>query len=705
MVSRSPISSKAWWGGSNDLAMTARRDRRRFPRLRRKVREDGEVLNDSLANLLARLAGQPDDAESWYLVARLQAAAGEPGWAFLAASQAARIRPDWRRPVWLMADSLARSGLGPEAVGLIMDRGWVDKSDPSAIFAVSRLAIRAGDPEIALPLLDQVLGLDPDHSGALHARIEMLRLSGEEELARSFVAGLAESNGPGARIALARDAIDRRDPGAALEFLDGTPQGVDVHTLRSRALLSLGRYRDAITEARSALALDPTNRSAQRWLDEAEAQLRVTRLVPVPCPLPRRSLPATAATVLHLVSTSLPDKRAGYTIRSQSIGSALGGIGWDPHFVTPPGFPGEPGAPTSVVVDRVTYHRLSPTGVPEQRPDAQAERFLEEAAPLVERLRPLLLHAHSGFVDGAVALGLTEAFDLPVVYEARGFLEDTWLATYPWASPDADRYVMRRQAETRVMELADAVVTLGETMKSEIAARGIPEDKITVVPNAVGAEWLEPIEPDPTLRMELGISGPAPVVGYVSSLRRLEGIDLLVESISLLAGRGVDLLGLIVGDGPELSRLREMAAALGVGDRIVFTGPVPHGEVARYYALIDVFVVPRRDQRVNRLVTPLKPYEAMAAGRLVIVPDLPALGEVVSDGTTGVTFRAGDAVHLADTISRALTDEASTRRIAETARRWVAEHRTWSSNARRYASLYEDLTGVRPSSDEAAPRG
>ena len=132
------------------------------------------------------------------------------------------------------------------------------------------------------------------------------------------------------------------------------------------------------------------------------------------------------------------------------------------------------------------------------------------------------------------------------------------------------------------MELADAVVTLGTTMKAEITSRGVSAEKVTVVPNAVESDWFTPVRRDPDLRVRLGLPGDAVVIGYVSSLRRLEGIDLLIETIAQLVHEGREIAGLIVGDGPELSRLRSRADELGVGDRISIPGPVDHSEVDQF---------------------------------------------------------------------------------------------------------------------------
>lgn len=647
---------------------------------------------DTADELLARLARQPGDPALWLAVARDQARSGNRGWAFLAAEQAAELDPRWRQPVWLMADCLAREGMVESAVRLIEDRGWVDHSDAQSMYSVARLAGRGGDPDMALPLIEQVLEIDPDHPSALDARMRMLRQLGLTRSLRAFVNDLESRRSPNALRTLARDRIDDRDPVVALRYLDDVPDDAETLTLRARAFLTMGRYSRTIAQASAALELDPSNRTARRWLDEARAQRKLTELVPAP--LSRRPLSVVPVNrrVLHIVSSSLPTVQAGYTVRSQAIGEAQLRSGLEPHFLTPPGFPGEE-AGVEESVHGVVYHRLSPTEAPEASPDSQLERFVDEAAPLVERLRPGVLHAHSGFTNGAVAIGLGEAFDLPVIYEARGFLEDTWLATEPWADAEADRYVWRREAETRCMELADAVVTLGAAMRAEILGRGIAAEKVFVVPNAVDASRFRPTGRDDSLASVLGLDLSAVTIGYVSSLRPLEGTTLLIEALSALAESGNRVQLLLVGSGPERENLVDLAAAFGVGDRVILPGNVGWDEVAGHYALIDIFVVPRLRTRVAELVTPLKPLEAMAMERAIVASDLPALREMIEPGRTGLVFPPGNLESLVEVLIRLADDAGMRRRLGREARSWVLQHRTWERVGLKYERLYEQVQG------------
>src|SRR5580704_4655956 len=197
------------------------------------------------------------------------------------------------------------------------------------------------------------------------------------------------------------------------------------------------------------------------------------------------------------------------------------------------------------------------------------------------RIRPAVLHAASNFANGRLALALRERYGLPVVYEVRGFWEDTWLSRHPDAEKLAgsELYLKKRDLETRSMLAADLVVTLGEAMREEIVARGVTAEKILIVPNAVSEEFLRPL-PDATgLRAALGIDPDEYVVGVVSSLVQHEGIGTLLEATAILRARGLPARALIVGDGPERAALQRQAAEAGLAQAAVFTGRVPAAKV------------------------------------------------------------------------------------------------------------------------------
>jgi glycosyltransferase involved in cell wall biosynthesis len=471
----------------------------------------------------------------------------------------------------------------------------------------------------------------------------------------------------------------------------------DDNPARPRLAARLAYREGRLADAVSALDGAPGWRAARL---RRTFQAEVDMLEPGALSLRSNRNPAiTAGTaekgrVLHIVTDALPSTSAGYTVRTQEIALAQRAAGLDPHVATRIGFPvtaGSVDGRATVTVDGVPYHRLLPWVMP-GRMDDLYETHLRYAARLTAKLKPAVLHAASNYANAVIALALRDATRLPVVYEVRGFWEDTWLSRHAGTRDLklSDRYLRTRALETHCMESADLVVTLGEAMRDEIIERGVDPGKVIIVPNGVSEEFLRPLPDDQgKLKESLGIKPGEHVVGLVSSLVAHEGIGTLLEAVKILNDRGVRTRALIVGDGPERPALQRQAAALGID--AIFPGRVPMSQVRAYHAVLDVFVVPRTPDRVCQLVTPLKPVEAMASGLPVVVSGVRALSEIVNDKVTGLLSPPLDPAALADALSELLGSADLRAKLGANAREWVARDRTWAHNAARYREAYERL--------------
>lgn len=255
------------------------------------------------------------------------------------------------------------------------------------------------------------------------------------------------------------------------------------------------------------------------------------------------------------------------------------------------------------------------------------------------------------------------------------------------------RYRATRAMETWAIKRAGHVFTICEGLRRDIIGRGLPESKVTVIPNAVDVEGFQLSgEPDAALKQKLGLDGKT-VLGFVGSFYAYEGLDLLLDAFPKLLERHAELRILLVGGGPQDANLKARAERLGIADKVVFTGRVPHSEVSRYYDLIDLLVYPRHSMRLTELVTPLKPLEAMAQGRIFAASDVGGHRELIRDGETGRLFGAGDATALADTVSAMLNGRENWPAMRQAGRRFVEEVRNWKNSVRNYTDVYRALIG------------
>lgn len=393
--------------------------------------------------------------------------------------------------------------------------------------------------------------------------------------------------------------------------------------------------------------------------------------------------------VLHLVTNSLPEVVAGYTTRTHGLVSAQRRAGLDAQVLTRLGFPVTAGrlvASATVRHDGVPYHRLLPMAVPRLADDALAADVAASLA-LVRRLRPQVLHAHSRYLNARVALGVRDVVGLPVVYELRGLLEETWLSR--GGDPTADVYRLAQESEAEALLAADAVVTISEGLRETALARGVDPSRVVVVPNSVDVRFTAP-PPDPsTVRARCGIDEDEVVVGTLSTLNAYEGLDVLLAAVGLLRDAGHPVRALLVGDGPERGALTRLAHGLPEGTAVL-TGRVPFGDVHAHHAALDVFCVPRLDLPVTAKVTPLKPLEALATARPVVASDLAPLREIVRPGAWGALAPAGDPSALAAALEPYVADAHLRAEHGRQGRDWVLAERTWD----RAAGVYRDLYGA-----------
>jgi PEP-CTERM/exosortase A-associated glycosyltransferase len=279
---------------------------------------------------------------------------------------------------------------------------------------------------------------------------------------------------------------------------------------------------------------------------------------------------------------------------------------------------------------------------------------------------------------------------IPIVYEIRALWEDA-AASHGTHGQASLRYRVTRAVETRALHRADAVATICEGLRADAIARGVPGDKVTVIPNAVDRNKFGGAGiPDPTLASRLGLSGRI-VLGFFGSFYAYEGLDLLLRALPHMRHQRADIAMLLVGGGPEDERLRVLAGKFGLGESVVFAGRVPHEEVRRYYDLVDLLVFPRISTRLTELVTPLKPLEAMAQERIVVASSVGGHRELIRDRVTGYLFPPDDPQGLAVGVLAALADRDSWPRMRARATEFIDSERSWAHSVARYGEVYQRI--------------
>lgn len=427
-------------------------------------------------------------------------------------------------------------------------------------------------------------------------------------------------------------------------------------------------------------------------------------------PLPPRQPNAGVFTrhqhLLYCLYQSVPHATNGYATRSHGIAVGLQQAGWRVRATTRPGFPWDAGVLGlskgyhQAEVDGVTYAavagwNLNTTPLDHYLAEA-ADHFLREA----QTSGAEVIAAASNHITALPALMAARRLGLPFVYEVRGLWEVTQASTQPeWAN--SERYHLMRSLEKLVACEADLVITLTEELAGELVSWGVPRNRIVLVPNAVDTERFYPMAPDAEIAKQLNLQSGVPVIGYAGSAVTYEGLELLMEALAKLKQRGQDFTFVLVGDGKVIDTVKNCATTLGLEDNCRFTGRVPFDQVPRYLSCMDIMPVPRLSLPVTEMVSALKPLEAMAMGKAVVLSDVSPHKTMAGDNQRACLFRKDDAADLCAVLQHLIDHPEERVRLGEAARVWAENERSWNTVTQAYASA---LARVRKSDKAVVPQ-
>jgi len=311
-------------------------------------------------------------------------------------------------------------------------------------------------------------------------------------------------------------------------------------------------------------------------------------------------------------------------------------------------------------------------------------------ADVAEATKPDVLHAHSPVLNAIPAIRVGRRMGIPVVYEVRAFWEDG-AVDHGTANEWGLRYRLTRGLESWALRRVDAVTTICEGLRADIVDRGIDPAKVTVIPNAVDVrDFCSDGVSDEALKRKLGLTGKT-VIGYIGSFYAYEGLDILIRALPRILDTMPEVRLLLVGGGPQDGPLRSLAEELGLRDKVVFTGRVPHADIQSYYELVDLLAYPRKSIRLTELVTPLKPLEAMAMRKLLVASDIGGHRELIDHGRTGMLFKAGDPTDLAAKAVALLGAPHRWTSMQDAGRDFVTAERNWVHSVARYRGIYQSV--------------
>ena len=213
-------------------------------------------------------------------------------------------------------------------------------------------------------------------------------------------------------------------------------------------------------------------------------------------------------------------------------------------------------------------------------------------------------------------------------------------------------------------------------LREEVVRAGVAGERVVVMPNGVLLDPYRPRSEDPDSE------GPL-VLGFIGFVRSWHGLDGVIEAMARHGDTDAVTLT-IIGDGPARGDLEQQAMALGVADRVRFTGVIDHAGVPDAVAGFDIALQPK----VVAYASPLKIFDYMAAGCAIVAPDQPNIREILQHERTALLFDPDVPGALWHAILRLLRDPELRQILAVAARRELeVQDYTWQGNARRIVDL------------------
>lgn len=431
------------------------------------------------------------------------------------------------------------------------------------------------------------------------------------------------------------------------------------------------------------------NRSDAVLLDQvAGAERLLDSSISIPMRAPGLGYVPQPGRLMYCAHSTGEFNSNGYSTRTSGLTKALVAQHCDVVVAARPGYPWD--VKTNKKPDKKSRFESSSSGVKTvYNPGTSWSRlpldeFIHEAADVYAREamihRPSQIVAASNHVTALPALIAARRLGVPFAYEVRGLWEVTE-ASGTEGYDRSDRYALAVKLETLVASEADHVFAITRQVKDELIQRGVDEHKISLLPNAADIYEFAPARPETALaakyRLQDGLT-----LGYAGSVLTYEGLDLVIRAMVDLNANGVPAKFVLVGDGPALANLKTLANEIGAREFVTFVGRVPAKSVPRYIEIFDVVVCPRESSVVTEMVSPLKPLEAMSAGKPVIGSNVAPLADLIgTDETRGLLFNAGDQTDFVRAAKILACDRSLREEMGRVARQWIQENRSWEKIA------------------------
>ena len=336
-----------------------------------------------------------------------------------------------------------------------------------------------------------------------------------------------------------------------------------------------------------------------------------------------------------------------------------------------------------------SIERVPFTDIPKLRWPLVWWRLYRAAFRQAPRLENPVVHCGHVLETGFIGYQLKRKYGIPFVVH-----------TYAEELTGYGRKPLARRWMQRILAAADGITAIAGYARDLLAELDVDPARVIIQPPAADTEIYRPDLDGSRLRAELGL-GDRPTLITVARLLRRKGVDVTLEALARLRVEFPDLAYVVVGDGPELPRLREIARSLQVEDAVRFVGRVPHEATPEHYAAADIFIHPNRQTGEGDVEGfGIVFLEAGACGLPVVGGNSGGTPDAIRHGVTGYLVDGTSPAAVARAIEPLLRDADLRRRMGEAGREWSRQF-TWERAAERIWRMSEMIVRGEPVTAES----
>jgi glycosyltransferase involved in cell wall biosynthesis len=313
----------------------------------------------------------------------------------------------------------------------------------------------------------------------------------------------------------------------------------------------------------------------------------------------------------------------------------------------------------------------------------QEYRILKNERPTILFLRSELYNVSACLLSQWFRIPMVLEVDCPTSYEYRRM----WTHNR-FIFPVLPEWIERWNWKTSL-----AIITISDLLKNYMARRGVPETKITVVPNGADPDVFKSLPGDNEIRQNCGIPNRAVIVGWIGSLYGWSGLENLLDMSKRILDFRKDVALLFVGGGKNKEVIEQTFQRKDVGKRVFTTGTIPYKDVPKFVNAMDVVIVPY-PKREFWYPSSMKLFEYMAAQKAIVASAVPQVNEVIQNGWNGFLFDPENLDEFTNKVLKLVDSPTLRKRLSTNARKTVLEKYTWIKHARKMEAVFQEVLKV-----------